>query len=94
MIMPIRHFRDGFRVEFGRVGRDGFVDRERGSRRPSRRSAMSRSAARALAGRDRTSLYQEITDKIITELEGGRVPWVQPWGTAAARAPLDPGLTF
>jgi antirestriction protein ArdC len=50
---------------------------------------MSRSAARALAGRDRTSLYHEITDKIITELEGGRVPWVQPWGTAAARAPLD-----
>jgi antirestriction protein ArdC len=49
---------------------------------------MSRSAARACAGRDRTSLYQEITDKIITELEAGRVPWVQPWGTAAARASL------
>ena len=28
---------------------------------------------------DRTSLYQEITDKIIRELEQGRVPWVQPW---------------
>ena len=25
---------------------------------------------------------------IIAELEGGRVPWVQPWGTAAAKAPL------
>jgi antirestriction protein ArdC len=50
---------------------------------------MSRSAARARAGQDRTSLYQEITDKIITELEGGRVPWVQPWGTATAKAPLD-----
>jgi antirestriction protein ArdC len=50
---------------------------------------MSRSAARARAGRDRTSLYQEITDKIITELEAGRVPWVQPWGTAAAKAPLE-----
>ena len=50
---------------------------------------MSRSAARARAGRDRTSLYQEITDKIIAELEAGRVPWVQPWGTAAAKAPLD-----
>jgi len=49
---------------------------------------MSRSAARAFAGRDRKSLYQEITDKIITELEAGRVPWVQPWGTAAARASL------
>jgi antirestriction protein ArdC len=49
---------------------------------------MSRSAARARAGRDRTSLYQEITDKIIAELEAGRVPWVQPWGTAAAKASL------
>ena len=50
---------------------------------------MSRSIARARAGRDRTSLYQEITDKIIAELEAGRVPWVQPWGTAAAKASLN-----
>ena len=49
---------------------------------------MSRSATRARAGQDRTSLYSEITDKIIAELEAGRVPWVQPWGTAAAKAPL------
>ena len=49
---------------------------------------MPHSAARARAGRDRTSLYQEITDKIIAELEAGRVPWVQPWGTAAAKASL------
>jgi len=49
---------------------------------------MSRSAARARAGRDRQSLYQEITDKIIAELEAGHVPWVQPWGTAAAKASL------
>ena len=32
---------------------------------------------------DRTSLYDAITSKIIGELEAGRVPWVQPWGTAA-----------
>src|SRR6202521_2121324 len=49
---------------------------------------MSRSAARARAGQDRASLYSEITDKIIAELEAGRVPWVQPWGTAAAKASL------
>ena len=48
-----------------------------GSRRPSRRSAMSRTAARARAGRNRTSLYQEITNKIIAELEAGRAPWVR-----------------
>jgi N-terminal domain of anti-restriction factor ArdC len=35
---------------------------------------------------DRTSLYPEITDKIIAELAQGRVPWVQPWG--GVNAPL------
>jgi antirestriction protein ArdC len=33
-------------------------------------------------GRGRSSLYQEVTDKIIAELAQGRVPWVQPWGRA------------
>jgi antirestriction protein ArdC len=47
---------------------------------------MSRSAPRARAGEERTSLYQEITDKILADLEAGRVPWVQPWGTVAAKA--------
>jgi antirestriction protein ArdC len=49
---------------------------------------MSRQAARNLSGSDRTSLYDEITNQIIAELEAGRVPWVQPWGTAATKAPL------
>src|SRR5438309_10619396 len=49
---------------------------------------MSGHTARVRAGNDRTSLYTEITDKIIAELEAGRVPWVQPWGTAAAKWPL------
>lgn len=44
---------------------------------------------RARTGQDRASLYDEITDKIIAELEAGRVPWVQPWGTEAAKAPLS-----
>ena len=49
---------------------------------------MSRHHARARTGEGRASLYDEITGKIIAELEAGRVPWVQPWGTAAAKAPL------
>ena len=49
---------------------------------------MSNPNARARAGQDRANLYNEITDKIIAELEAGRVPWVQPWGTAAAKASL------
>ncbi|HET6608961.1 MAG TPA: zincin-like metallopeptidase domain-containing protein [Rhodopila sp.] len=49
---------------------------------------MSRQTAQARPGADRGSLYDEITTKILAELEAGRLPWVQPWGTAAAKAPL------
>ena len=41
---------------------------------------------------DRTSLYQEITDQIIRELEQGRVPWVQPWSSKAAGVSAPLGL--
>jgi len=29
------------------------------------------------------SLYAQVTDRIIAELEAGRLPWVQPWDSAA-----------
>ncbi|MCP1783597.1 antirestriction protein ArdC [Bradyrhizobium japonicum] len=45
---------------------------------------MSRHYLRGRTSEDRTSLYDEITSKIIGELEAGRVPWVQPWGTPEA----------
>jgi antirestriction protein ArdC len=31
---------------------------------------------------DRNTIYQDVTDRIIRELEEGRVPWVQPWDGA------------
>lgn len=34
------------------------------------------------------TLYEEITDKVIAELEAGCVPWVQPWGSAGINAAL------
>jgi len=49
---------------------------------------MSRQSTSDRAGKGRASLYAEITDRIIAELEAGRVPWVQPWGTPAIKAPL------
>lgn len=49
---------------------------------------MPRQTAHAHSGSNRTGLYDEITNRIIAELEAGRVPWVQPWGTAAAKAPI------
>jgi len=30
----------------------------------------------------RTNIYDDVTAKIIAELQGGRFPWVQPWGKA------------
>ena len=36
------------------------------------------------SGAGKPNLYQEVTDRIIAELEQGRVPWVQPWGRAKA----------
>src|SRR3954470_1891191 len=45
-------------------------------------------ALRVTNAAERPSLYQEITDKIIAELEQGRVPWVQPWGRPGVKAGL------
>lgn len=49
---------------------------------------MSRRTAPARASQNRASLYDEVTDTIIAELEAGRFPWVQPWGSASVKAPL------
>src|SRR3546814_1169415 len=35
----------------------------------------------------RTNLYDEVTNRIIAELEGGRIPWVQPWGSVGTATP-------
>jgi antirestriction protein ArdC len=34
-------------------------------------------------GSSRQSLYAEVTSRVIAELEAGRLPWVQPWDSAA-----------
>ena len=39
---------------------------------------------------ERSDLYQEVTARIIAELEAGRFPWVQPWGRAGTGT--APGL--
>jgi antirestriction protein ArdC len=50
--------------------------------------SAARAAAHASAAKDRSSLYEEITNKILAQLEAGRLPWVQPWGSSGVRAPL------
>lgn len=51
-----------------------------------RRSSSSRSSRPAS---ERPNLYDEITATIVEELEAGRLPWVQPWGTSGVAAPLS-----
>ena len=43
--------------------------------------------------RPRASLYDEVTGRIIGELEAGRLPWVKPWGRAGNKVGgTGPGL--
>jgi antirestriction protein ArdC len=39
------------------------------------------------AAEPRTNLYDEVTARIIAELETGRIPWVQPWGAVGGTGP-------
>ena len=45
-----------------------------------------RKGKRRAKGADKLSLYDEVTARVIAELEAGRAPWVQPWGTPDANA--------
>ncbi|WCM26309.1 zincin-like metallopeptidase domain-containing protein [Sphingomonas sp. QA11] len=47
-----------------------------------------RAGGEAGGGVSRASLYDEVTARIVAELEAGRFPWVQPWDAAVAA----PGL--
>lgn len=47
--------------------------------------SSSRSVRRKASGAkpaERANLYDEVTNRIVAQLEAGRVPWVQPWGSA------------
>ena len=56
----------------------------RGTATVRRGRKQGRKTARAQR-RGQLSLYVEVTAGIVAELEEGRVPWVQPWGTPASQ---------
>lgn len=60
-------------------------------REPRKRSARGKGTGDTRQEETRTNLYDEVTARIIIELEGGRLPWVQPWGTGESSGAL-PGL--
>ncbi|WP_281268961.1 ArdC family protein [Sphingomonas gilva] len=57
--------------------------RARGGGRPGT-GPRPHSDARRPAQATRANLYDEVTARIIAELEAGRFPWVQPWGRPRA----------
>ena len=75
----------------GKAGHDGAtphgVDGSR--KRPSRKVRSRRESGEA-----RANLYDEVTARIIGELEAGRVPWVQPWRNTAVSGGGDAGGTL
>ncbi|WP_260582429.1 ArdC family protein [Sphingopyxis sp. PET50] len=56
------------------------------------RQTGKRRAAREGRGEPRADLYEEVTRRIISELEAGRFPWVQPWGRGEGEGAVAPGL--
>ncbi|RCK45969.1 antirepressor [Thalassospira profundimaris] len=52
------------------------------------RGKRGRGGSGRAKGANKPSLYDEVTARIIAELEAGRAPWVQPWGTPEAKAGL------
>lgn len=55
-----------------------------GGKRGAGRAKALRAARSRHGGASRASLYDEVTDKIIAQLEAGCFPWAQPWSSAAA----------
>lgn len=53
-------------------------------REPRSRRARGKGAGEDRQENSRANLYDEVTARIITELEAGRLPWVQPWGRDGA----------
>jgi len=54
---------------------------------------MSQTHQHQASGASRISLYDEVTDRIVAELEKGCVPWVQPWQSSGVSLGLPRSAT-
>jgi len=59
-------------------------------REPRERRTRGKGVGEDRQEESRANLYDEVTARIITELEAGRLPWVQPWGKDGATSPGVP----
>jgi antirestriction protein ArdC len=64
------------------------VTRGKKSRPPALRAVGERENCAPVpgAGRSGASLYDEVTARIVREMEAGRFPWVQPWAASSGGA--------
>lgn len=53
-----------------------------------RRPSMPTTSKRRRVAPDRPCIYDEITQTIVADLEAGRFPWAQPWGSSGVKTPL------
>jgi antirestriction protein ArdC len=55
----------------------------------TRRSTQRDCGLKQSAAHDTTrgNLYDDVTQRIVSELEAGRLPWVQPWGKSGSAGP-------
>lgn len=58
--------------------------------RSSSRYARSKGEGEDRQPENRANLYDEVTARIVAELEAGRFPWVQPWGKTGTTGPALP----
>jgi antirestriction protein ArdC len=63
------------------------ASKPRRARVPGKKQAAKVAPERSTS---RVDLYQEVTSRIIAELEAGRFPWVQPWNSGGVVAPGMP----
>ncbi len=65
----------------------GKGDRPRASRAAKARRGTRGGGRGAGDAAPRANIYDEVTERIIAELEAGTVPWVKPWSRVAAGSP-------
>jgi hypothetical protein len=61
-----------------------FLGWREGQVMPKSTSRVARGEGARKIQEPRASLYEEVTARIVSELEAGRLPWVQPWGSVGA----------
>lgn len=72
------------------VGKSGRRVMRHGSTTSATRRAAGAKGAEGRGGAPRASLYDSVTNRIIAELEEGRLPWVQPWGRSGGASAALP----